>query len=162
MWKAIGSRQYAVGAAAPQQPSIFFDINANLISPAVPTNATLRLCSADSAGTFLIYQQFGASSNFFRAYQFAGTAASPTAVTSGTQLFNISAFGYDGTAFASNSPAATRIQFLAQENFDSTHHGSAITFATVATGGSTSLIEAMRIQNSGGLSVGTTSDPGTD
>jgi hypothetical protein len=80
-----------------------------------------------------------------------GTSASPTAVQNNDVVGLLSFSGYNGSAFASVSNAA--IQATAAENFTPTANGTLLTFATTATG-TTSSVERMRITSQGFVGVG--------
>lgn len=74
-----------------------------------------------------------------------GTQASPTAVLSGDGLGRLATSGYDGTAYSTR----TTIDGIAAENWDSTHHGTYLTFATNTIGAAGNLQERFRVNNLG-------------
>lgn len=88
-----------------------------------------------------------------------GTAASPSATVSGA-IGNINFRGYytsGGTGFTTGVASITA---NAIGTFTSTDWGSTLTLSTIPAG-TASLVQAVQIQGSGGVSIGTTTDPGT-
>jgi hypothetical protein len=85
-----------------------------------------------------------------------GTAASKTAVLSNDNLFILNGVGYDGTAYGSLDAA---IIVKAAQNFAVGSHGTFVSIFTTPNS-TVSIGEAARFQASGGLSIGTTTDPG--
>ena len=83
----------------------------------------------------------------------AGTQASPTAIASSTGLSTIVGRGYDGSAYRD----AALIQFYSDGAISSTSSPGFITFGTTPSG-SVSTTERMRIDSSGNLLVGTTTN----
>lgn len=115
-----------------------------------------------SAGNALnvmgVYTAYGDVNRFI--FQRAnGTIASPTAVLTGETIMNLGTRGYyvtGGPAFSANT---TIIMATAEENYTSTTLGTRLAFFTTPLTTAT-VTEAMRIQPSGGVSIGTASDPG--
>ena len=93
----------------------------------------------------------------FGAFSSRGTTASPTAAQSGDALGYYQLGGYDGSAFNRSA----WIQGLAAENYSATNRGSILAFSTTPNA-STTIAERMRIDSSGNLLVGTTSNGRTD
>lgn len=161
---ATGGQQ-VIGPNGPVASAIpLLDINASAAATAVPTvsavTPTARLLAANGLNTAFAMQNYG-SQNILQLYGALGTAASPTALTSGSALFNFQGWPYDGTNYGNSglAQASVTMQFLAAENLDSTHHGTKIVLATTPLA-TVSKADAVTIQASGGLSVGTASDPG--
>lgn len=92
---------------------------------------------------------FGAISAFTGVVA-AGTKASPTAVTSGTQLTGLNAYAYNGAAFV--GPIVS-FRTYAAENIASGHQGSKACIATTAVAGTT-LTDGLCQQNDFGVTVG--------
>lgn len=108
------------------------------------------------AGNTAVTFDSAAQVNQFGMRRMNGTFASPSALSANDSIALFQFYGHDGTAFTlqgANMGAA------ANENWSNTAHGTRITFLTTPNG-STSAAEAMRIQASGGLSVGNTTDDG--
>ena len=149
---------------SPAQP-LFADapltINANTVgSPLVGlTDTNLHIIGADGHLSRILMDTFGSNAfgSLLEVRAAGGTATLPTGTPAGTSLFGLIAFGHNGTTFNNNGPA---IAMVAAEAFDATHAGANITFQTTAMGtrGGT---QVMRIQPSGGLSVGS-ANVGTD
>jgi hypothetical protein len=85
-----------------------------------------------------------------------GTAASSTALAANDVIGGIQWMGF-GTSLTASASAA--IQGNAGEAWTGTANGSYLTFFTTANGG-TAIGEKMRLFGSGGLGLGTTTDPG--
>jgi hypothetical protein len=83
-------------------------------------------------------------------------AAFRPATQSGDTLTYFGAHGYTGSAWVGTK--ATTFMY-ASENFSGTNQGTHIAFETTAIGGTTRS-EKMRIHGSGGVSIGSTADPG--
>lgn len=85
--------------------------------------------------------------------------ASPSALASGDLVFNLTGAGYDGSAYSVAAFALRSFAAPSGGNWTASDHGM---YATVTTtpSGSITAAEAARFQPSGGLSVGTTTDPG--
>lgn len=137
-------------------PQARLHVNANASTN--PTNAgshLLMITGADTVSQGIQLDCFGTGAIpqiIFRVAR--GTGASPSAVQSGDILFNEGMYGFDGTAYQQ----ATAVQGLANETFSTGHHGGHLLFYTTPAGGS--ITESMRINGSGGVGVGTTTDPG--
>lgn len=118
------------------------------------SNSNLHISGADSTQNNLSMDSYGESSNIaFRRAQ--GTQASPTAITSGVSLGSVGWRGYGSTAYASGSRVL--IQAVASQTWTDTAQGTYLGFSTTPNG-STSIAERMRIQNSGNVSIGSTTD----
>lgn len=86
-----------------------------------------------------------------------GTSASKTAVTTDLPLAQLSGFGYGATGYSSAGRAIIRLN--AGENWSDAAQGAYIVFLTTPIGG-TAVAEMARIFGSGGMSLGSTTDPG--
>ena len=89
-----------------------------------------------------------------------GTPELPTALLLGNMVGGFSARGYATTGFTAGAKGA--LQIRASENWTDSANGTYMSLWTTATGG-TGITEKMRLQNSGGLSLGAsylTTDPG--
>lgn len=150
------------GAIFGFQPGAFALLGSNIFTGAqtinlntvtLPTNFTdtlLKTGAANGANNRLAMYSFGATNaiTFARA---DGTAALPTAVQSGEALGSNGAIGYGATGWALAGRAS--MLFKAGENWTDTAQGAFTTFmttplATIAT------VEMMRLQPSGGVSIG--------
>ncbi|WP_315833887.1 hypothetical protein [Bradyrhizobium prioriisuperbiae] len=156
----------SIGPNAPVT-GVNFDINPTSTSLSAPsgTNPVLRGV-ADGGQAMLVLQAFGgaAQGGIFRALQALGSAASPTQVTAGTQLFNLSAQAYNNSS-AYNNPGA-RIAMFARNDQTTTDSSTYITISVTpsGTGGSGgNLVQAAKFHSSGSLIVGTstTADGGS-
>lgn len=120
-----------------------------------PVSGTLfRVAGADSANPRILIDGFAGTPvlNFRRSQ---GTAASPSALTTGVNISAIVSFGYGTTGYSSTSRAT--INSVAEETWTDTAHGTNWRFYTTAIG-TTTLSERMRITANGNVGIGTT-DP---
>lgn len=85
----------------------------------------------------------------FTGVSYGGTAASPTAITSGTQLTGVNAYAYNGASAV--GPIAS-FRTYAAENIASGHQGSKACIATTANA-STTLTDQLCVNNDGGIAV---------
>jgi hypothetical protein len=133
-------------------------VNSNtVVSPGIlPTGTLAHFVGGNGTGTAkFVFDAFGTAANF-QSRRADTTAASPSAVQSGEGIFTFSGVGWGTTGW---SAAAAQLNFVAAENFSDTTHGAYIAFSTSAPGGG-ALTERLRINASGGIGIGTTTDPG--
>jgi hypothetical protein len=83
-----------------------------------------------------------------------GTATSPTATKANDAVFLIGARGYQTTTNAFSTGARAAISMHAAENFTSTAQGMFLSFQTTPIG-STTMVERLRITDSGNTSIST-------
>jgi hypothetical protein len=154
--RILDSGFFGVGTAAPQ---FKLHVNTNAGSLAsFPPNATAFLVDADTVTTLLALDAYGTGANPVLSMRAArGTGATPAALQSGDFILTLSGSGYGTSAFS--NPNRALMTFSASENWTNANHGTQIAFSTVTSGGDTRAV-AMTIQNSGGVSVGTVTDPG--
>lgn len=115
-----------------------------------------QFIAADAALGILTLDIFGAQGVFSPRYA-GGTQASKTAAPVNTVVFGFGPQGWDGVSAYGNLAS---IDFATVNQTSATDHSGSVRVRTVASG-STTLAEAIRIQGSGGVSIGTTTDPGT-
>jgi hypothetical protein len=142
-----------IGTSTPQD---LLHVNYNTTQNITNLIAGIQVDLANSVTGGIQIDTFGTSANPQITMRGAvGTAASPTATASGNFLFILDAEGYSGSVYSGQGLWAS----VAAETWGSTNRG---TYAVVHTTpiGSTTRTEAIRVQASGGLSVGTTTDPG--
>lgn len=121
-----------------------------------PSGTVLHLISADNSQCNITVDSFGNGlGNVLVFRNAAGTNVSKTATTSTTQVLNLVAQGYDGSVYATGA----NLSVSAINLWSGTDHGMYWAFNTVPAA-SVTKTEAMRIQGSGGVSIGTTTDPG--
>lgn len=140
-------------------PKTYLDLNINNTSSALVSGQSLqRWQSTDgnnSAWEIVSYQNgSGAVGNFLRGAVANGTAASPTATLNAANLFNLQGSGYN----SGFQPSAS-FTITTAEAWSAGHQGSMFVWNNTPVA-STTVAEAMRLQASGGLSIGTTTDPG--
>lgn len=107
----------------------------------------------------------GLTGSGYRAFTARGTVGSPANIVTNDMLGALGLSGYwtgKTNAFFSANDERAQIAGFAAENWTSNaNNGSYLTFSTTASG-SGSLTERLRIQASGGMSLGTTTDPGAN
>jgi hypothetical protein len=134
------------------------DLNQNA-SASLPaqTNSGVRLTLIDSG--FGGYSAYAFAANAFNVLARAnGTMASPTKLVTNNNLGLLGFRGYDASPAWSGNQAA--INAVAAEDWnDATHRGTNITISTTPSASGT-LTQAVEIFASGGMAVGTTTDPG--
>lgn len=146
-----------VGVGAAVTPDSALTLNTNTVATSVAPNAgtVFHVVGADTVNSRLLFDAFAASPIFnFRKAN--GTAASPSAVISGSSIGQIASFGYGATAY---SGSRTQVNFFAGEAWSDTAQGAYVTIFTTPLTTATAA-ESVRFNPSGGFSVGTTSDPG--
>jgi hypothetical protein len=89
----------------------------------------------------------------FQGKGFGGTMASPTATQAGMELFALGGGGYTGSAFTASLSAY--MQVYASDNWTPSDTAAYLTFATTASG-ATSSTERLRITAAGDVGIGTT------
>jgi len=134
-------------------------VNANNGTPdtdSFGTNIAHFICPDTTlCGIFMDSYGTSASQNFLASRMAGGTRASKTALTAGAG-FSFFAQGWDTAAYGSMGA----IDILANGTQSPTDHAGYVQIRTVPTG-STTLTFSARFHPSGGLSIGTSSDPGT-
>lgn len=144
-----------MGTNNPQSP---LHINANTVANIVPilSGPLLQMSNADgvNAGMEMTTYGTGVQPNINLASA-RGTAASKTATQSGDLLFDIIGQGYNGSGYIN----VINIVGVTTQNWTVGNNGAAMDFYTTANGSATTT-QNMRLQGSGGLSLGTTTDPG--
>ena len=143
-------------AVAPANTTVAISGNATSVSGTIAGATTyLQVVGANAVAPLSLIDAFG-SVPIMAMRRADGTAASKTAIASADLLFAFDGFGYNGSAYVLSSS----VQFAALNNWDGTHNDSYMKFFVTGTGASPSLTEAGRFNSSGGLSIGTTTDPG--
>lgn len=120
--------------------------------PAALTGSLLQVGGADATAARVEVDAFGAQA-FFTSRASLGTAASPTALTSGTQIGGYNSHGYNGSAWV--GPVATFRSFAAETWTSLPKQGTYAEVATTPNGGTT-LTSVMRWENDGGVTVPST------
>lgn len=141
-------------------PDSLLTVNANTANTpgTLPAGTVFHAVGAAATASRLLFDTFAGSGNFsFRRAD--GTITSPSAVQIGDTIALITGFGYGTTGYSSSNRVS--ITFVAAENWTDTAQGTFIPFSTTASGG-TSTTEKARIWGSGGVSVGSTTDPGAN
>lgn len=142
------------GALVPTNTRVVISENVSVVDAATPgLSPLLHLVGADSALGSIVLDGFGQQVGFgFR--KASGTAASKTAVTT-APIGSFFGIGWDTSVYA----YGPEIDLLATQTWTASAHGSGLAFYSVVNG-TTTQINSMTLQNSGGLSIGTSTDPG--
>lgn len=137
-------------------PDSTLTINQNTAATVAPSAAgtALHMIAPDATTLPLLMDTFNSQSLFF-IRRADGTLASKSAVGAGSTLFQFLGQAWDGSAY--NTIA--RMRYFTSNAQTGSDHSSQIAFGTIPTG-STTIADAFYIQPSGGVSVGTTTDPG--
>lgn len=139
-------------------PQVTLDVNNNTTKvPPAPVGGTVfRLLSPDASATTIELQNYGSTGgNTITGRGVGGTAASPTATPNSTILIGLNGAVYDGT----NASNSAKVTISASQTTTSSAKGAQIFFETTPNG-STARATAVTFQASGGLSVGSSTDPG--
>ena len=135
------NQSIGIGTASPASTTFIDGVNS--------TGATKRF----------VLTGYGTSSFVGTRGRFArGTVGSPAAVQSGDILNFLSGQGYGASQFPSGSTAA--INIVAGETFTNSSNATYMTFSTTPTA-SVTIAEAMRVNSTGNILIGTTTDSGT-
>lgn len=142
------------GALVPTNTRVVISENVTAVDAATSgLSPLLHLVGADSALGSIVLDGFGQQVGFgFR--KASGTAASKTAVTT-APIGSFFGIGWDTSVYA----YGPEIDLLATQTWTASAHGSGLAFYSVVNG-TTTQINSMTLQNSGGLSIGTSTDPG--
>ena len=150
-----GTGRWNIGAT-DVAPDVLMTVMGNTAATVAPLSGThLHIVGADSAATRLLLDTFG-SSNVLNARHASGTLASKTASASGSTIFAFGVSGWDGTSAYYQGAS---LNFVTTETYSTTAGGTAIQFFTTPNTTHT-IAQSMTLQQSGGLSVGSTTDPG--
>lgn len=154
---AVGAITYAggkVGVGSSAAPDASLTVSGNTVAlPAGLTGTLLHVGGANSTNAYLTIDAFnGVPQVNLRAS--LGTAASPSALTSGSALGFICWSGYGTSAYSDN--CRTVITSVAAEGWTNTAQGTHLGFWTAAVGGTT-IAEKMRLTEAGRLGIGTSS-----
>lgn len=124
----------------------------SLMSNPVPGNASIIGVGLGSGANSRITSVAFGGIPFFSNVAYGGTNASPTSVTSGTQIGGWNAFAYNGTAL--NGPIAS-IRAFANQTQTGSNGGTLVDIMTTPNG-STTQAEVVRFENDGGITVPST------
>jgi hypothetical protein len=142
------------GNSTPQTSlDIRLHANAGDIGPAYAPNI-VRIAGADGGATYVSLETFQGTAAF-QGRRADGTAANPLPVGTAdpTPLASFQAYGWNGTSYNTQSPAAS-IDLDASEDFTPTANGSHIRFRTTPVGTIGPQITNMVLYGDGGLLLG--------
>lgn len=151
-----------IGMGTETNPQVSLVVSSNVTTGIVGTATTpqLRLVGPDGSNAALEMVAYdngtaNLTNNFFFAKS-SGTAASQAATVANGTLGQFGGRAWNGSAWTGS---IALIQMLTNNQTSGSDTSSYIVFKTTPTA-SLTVTEAMRIQSSGGLSIGTTTDPG--
>lgn len=128
-----------VGTAGSVPGTGGLTLNANTVAPPAGEAGNVYVVAADGASPKLALDGFGSGgTTIIEARKSLGTAASPSAITSGTIIYIISAVGRGATTYGSQGQ--TLVQAI--ENWTDSARGTAMNFYTTPTG-STALVSSL-------------------
>jgi hypothetical protein len=138
-------------------PGSVLTVSANATAlPAPLANNTFQMAAANGSGSELTIDSFGAIGNTISGRLAGGTNAAKTALPSGQIILNIRGLGYGATGYSSS--ARGRIALITSQAWTDTAQGTLLTFA-VTPNGTVTPTEAVRIDQSGNVGIGTASPP---
>lgn len=151
----------STGAFSIDSPSFIFDSTNNALGIGVQPSSTSTIDAINSNGSSKAIQvtSYGTGSTIpFRGRFARGTSGSPAAAQNGDSLAVFSGRGYGASQFAAASTGA--INAVAGETFTNTSNATYLSFLVTPTASVTSA-EAARINSTGNVLIGTTTDSGT-
>lgn len=129
------------------------------IGTAAGANTPLDIVVDTSATSqSVILTGYGINGTTFRTRNARGTSGSPTASQSGDKLASFGGLGYGATGFSAVNTGSYRV--VANENFTDSAMGTYLGLFTTPAGSITSA-ESVRINSTGNMLIGTTSDDTT-
>jgi hypothetical protein len=136
------------------------DTTFNLGLGVIPaTNTTLDTLNSTGTSKAIQSTNYGTGSTTpFRGRFARGTSGTPAAAQSGDTMSTLSGRGYGTSQFAAASTGV--INIVAGETFTNTSNATYLQFEVTPTG-SVTAAEAMRLNSTGNLLIGTTTDSGT-
>nr|WP_284701396.1 sialate O-acetylesterase [Rhodoplanes tepidamans] len=138
--------RWGFGTEKPKA-KVDISLNAGDLPDTVSNSSTgLRVAGADATGLNIEYDSFGSVIGLI-GRRANGTAASPSALTSGAVILNLNSRGYGATGYS--TPRAA-IQFMASENWTDSAQGCEFRLWTTKIGTAT-LSERLRVKDTGAL-----------
>jgi len=155
-----GSLIFSNGSSLAQDNANLYWNDSNLYL-GIGTNAPLDILHmvVSTAGStrHVFLDAYGTNNAGFRSRTAQGTVSSPSASLSGNALGTFGALGYGASQFATSNTGAMAIH--ANETFTNTSNATYMRFLTTPTG-SVSAAERLRINSTGNILIGTTTDAG--
>lgn len=130
--------------------------NTTVFDGQVQASSMIAAAGADNADCGMSLFTFGSGLPYMSFFRNAGSLAAPSGILTGSSIGQFQFGGYDGTAF---NQTGGLFNASASENWTAAHHGTLMSFYTTPTT-TTATVEAMRINPSGGISIGLTTDFG--
>jgi hypothetical protein len=120
-------------------------------APTAQTGTAIQILGANAGPARIELNAYGGSA-FFSGIAYGGTNASPTALTSGTQIGSYNSFGYNGTSVV--GPSAS-LRSFANQNWSVGANGTYVDITTTPNGSATAA-QVIRFENDGGITVPST------
>lgn len=130
----IATRRYAVSRQGDTMTGVF-QLRGMVHTPQAGPTGTILHASNQGDSTRILFDNYqtGAGGSNFTFRKARGTAAAPSALQSGDQIFNIAAFGYGATQY--NATSLGGIVARATENWTDTARGMDMAFSVAPSGG---------------------------
>lgn len=146
-----------VGSGANNPGSLFVVSEASATLPTPIVNNIATFANLDGNPTRVTFDSFGTVGGNLTYRLARGTAASQSATQLGDIFGVVSGFGYGATSYSGAARAQFRL--VAAQNWSDTAQGTYISFLTTLNN-TVNTVEAMRIDNTGFVGIGTTT-PGS-
>ncbi len=144
------SNQFRMGYDASNYLDFAVGSTGSTTVRAVGAGSGTPLMFVNDVAQELLIRSYGGSTSFV-GQRAQGSEATPSVVTNGNILTSLQGGGYDGTGFSN----AGRINIVAAGTWSSTSHPTQLVFS-VTPSSSTTLTEAIRINNAGSVGIGVT------
>lgn len=156
--RITSAQEVLIGPQSTGFTNGLLDVNYNTSTPVGPPSGidAIRVTGANGLSPGFVADAFGSNPGILALRNASGTLQAPTPTSINQNLGLLEFYGFDGT----NYGLGAQILVQAAATFNATTHPGFIAFDTTP-GATTTITEAMRLQASGGLSIGTTTDPNT-
>lgn len=150
------NKRLGIGTASPPTKLV---ISGNTSAPQAPQfSELLQIASPDGVSHGMLLDAYAAN-NQFVGRRAQGTAASPSALNAANlPLLQFGGSGYGTTGYGTSYRAM--IQFRTSAAWTDTDQGAFVAFYTNPVGSAALAAERVRISDKGGVSIGSTNDPG--
>lgn len=146
----------SVGFGTETNPQASVVISSNVTTGTTAAGSHLSMVGVDGGSVSAGVIAYGTAVTGFNGAAIGGTAASPTVTPTNTRLNGLSGLGYANGALTGSKALIT---LRSNNTWSNTDNSTFMTLETTPSA-STTRAEAMRIQPSGGVSIGSVTDPG--
>jgi hypothetical protein len=136
-------------------------INGSATAPYTGEFSVAQTIISTRVGTNNVEVESIAGNPHLQLFVLPGSAASPTALVAGTNIGELNFGGYDGVS--ANMQVGAAVTATTLNNWSGTDHSAVLNFETTPSGSTTTSAKVMRLQASGGLTLGASiasTDPG--